>query len=224
MNGFLKTHQEINDCTAWLRKNGYVEHGLDCKNWDIFHVMPEIGDGNFLDMGAFGSYILYNVVKKNFKGLKYGVDLFYPDGYFMTKPGSTTQKLEGVECVKSDLMHTPFEDGLFKYITCLSVIEHEVDFSLFASECSRLLATGGKLFVTFDYWNPKVVSSISMWGLSWTILDRNDAERLISICAEKGLVLDGDVDWTIQDAVINPKYYSPDNVSYTFGMLTFIKK
>jgi 2-polyprenyl-3-methyl-5-hydroxy-6-metoxy-1,4-benzoquinol methylase len=48
-----------------------------------------------------------------------------------------------VQCLKADLMDPPFEDGKFDYITCLSVIEHEVDFNKLSVQCSRLLKSGG---------------------------------------------------------------------------------
>jgi len=224
MNGFLKTHAEITECTNLIRKNGWVEHGLDCKNWDIVQVMPLLGDGNFLDMGSYGSSMLYNVVASGFKGLKYGIDLAYPKGYVLTSPPDYKTPTPGVKCFGGDLMRTPFEDGLFQYITCLSTIEHEVDFDVFAKECSRLLSKGGRMFSTFDYWNPKVGEGLVWGGLKWNILDKKGVEDLIEACAKVGLVLDGEVDWTTQDQVINPSYCSGGAVSYTFGILNFIKE
>lgn len=224
MNKFLQSHAEITECTNIIRKNGWVEHGLDCKNWDIVQVMPFLGDGDFLDMGSYGSSMLYNVVKAGYKGLKYGIDLAYPEGYVLTSPPDYKTPTEGVECFNGDLMKTPFTDGQFKYITCLSTIEHEVDFNVFALEVSRLLETDGRAFVTFDYWNPKVGEELSWGGLKWNILDKSQVEELISVCATKGLILDGVVDWTIRDQVINPHYCSGGAVSYTFGVLHFVKK
>jgi SAM-dependent methyltransferase len=224
MNGFLKTHAEITQATQTIRNNGWVEHGLDCKNWDIVQVMPHLGDGNFLDMGSYGSSMLYNVVKAGFTGLKYGIDLAYPEGYVLTSPPDYNTPTLGVRCFGGDLMRTPFESGLFKYITCLSTIEHQVDFNIFASEVSRLLSQGGRAFVTFDYWNPKVGAGFKWGGLDWNILDKKGVEDLIVACEKQGLKLDGDVDWTTQDQVINPHYCSGGAVSYTFGILHFIKQ
>ena len=223
-NRFLQTIQEIDECTQLIKKNGWVEHGLSCKNWDIAQVMPFLGDGNYLDMGSMGSSMLYNVVAMKYEGLKYGIDLGYPDGYTLTSPPDYQKPTEGVKCFNGDLMHTPFEDGMFKYITCLSTIEHEVDFNEFARECSRLLTTGGKMFVTFDYWNPKVGEGLVWGGLKWNILDKKGVIELISACEKHDLILDEDIDWTTKDTVINPAYCSGGAVSYTFGILHFTKR
>ena len=224
MNGFLKTHAEITQATKTIRENSWVEHGLDCKNWDIVRVMPYLGDGNYLDMGSYGSSMLYNVSNAGFKGLKYGIDLAYPSGYVLMSPPDYKMPTKGVQCFSGDLMNTPFESGLFKYITCLSTIEHEVDLDRFATEVSRLLCKGGRVFVTFDYWNPKVGEGLVWGGLKWNILCKSQVEELIAVCASKGLILDGGVDWTTQDQVINPHYCSGGAVSYTFGILHFIKQ
>jgi len=223
MNKFLQTRNEITECTNIIRRNGWVEHGLDCKNWDIVQVMPYIKEGNFLDMGSMGSSMLYNVVKVGIRGLKYGIDLGYPEGYVLTSPPDYRTPTPDVKCFRGDLMHTPFEGGLFHYITCLSTLEHEVNFDLFACECSRLLANGGRMFATFDYWNPKVGQGLMWGGLKWNILDKAQVEELISACEKKGLKLDGDVDWALKDQVINPHYCSGGAVSYTFGVLHFVK-
>lgn len=216
MNHFLKSRQEINDCTQTIRKNGWVEHGLDCKNFDIAEIVPYLTDGDILDMGADGSFILHNAVKLGLKGRKVGVDLL---------PVAEHNRAETVEYYTSDLMYTPFEDGSFDFVSCLSVIEHEVDFGKFAQEVARLLQPGGKAFVSFDYWNPKVdTSEKRLYGLKWNILDRSEAEELIVDCAMNGLKMTSEMDWTTQDAVINPKYCAPfPDVAYTFGIMMFEK-
>ena len=217
MNKFLLTRKEIDDCTASIRSQGLVEHNLSCKNWDVANIMPHIGDGNILDMGCMDSYILQNAAKAGRNGLKHGIDLGY-------KPGAITP-VAGVEFFTGDLMKCPFEDGRYQYVTCLSVIEHQVDFDKFAAECSRLLSSGGKLFVTFDYWTPKQpMPERELYGHNWMILDRNDVDGLIAACFRKNLKLDRPIDWTIQDQVINEKYCAPfKGIGYTFGILMFIR-
>lgn len=217
MNNFLKSRIEIDVCTQFLRDNNMIEHGLSCKNWDIARIAPLLEDGNLLDMGADGSFILHNAIRRNLKGRKVGVDLL---------PVSDNNKAEGAEYYQSDLMKTPFKKGEFQTITCLSVVEHEVDFNAFAKEVSRLLKKGGRCFVTFDYWNPKVnTEGKKLYGLSWNILDKNDTEAMVNAFAEKGLQLTSPIDWTTQEAVINPAYCAPfGDVAYTFGILMFTKK
>ena len=211
---FLKTRQEIDLCTSFLKHYGLASHNLPCKDWDLAHIIPEIGDGNFLDMGSSDSYILKNVALKRIRGEMYGIDLREPD-----------VPVKGIKYIVGDLMDTKLPDNFFKNITCLSVIEHEVDYNKFAREVSRLLEVGGRLFVTFDYWNPKVVPPIKMYGLDWKPLDEQALREFIAICEGNGLALVQDMDWTIQDAVIRDGYYSPHpDVKYTFGLAVFEKR
>ncbi|MGO9662532.1 MAG: FkbM family methyltransferase [Polyangia bacterium] len=211
--GFLQSRAEVDACTAFLQRNGFVSHVWSCKDWDIARILPEISDGNLLDMGSSESYILKNAALKCTAGEKYGIDLRAPD-----------VAVHGARYLVGDLMSVPVRDGFFDYITCLSVIEHEVDVGRFAQEAARLLAVGGKLFVTFDYWEPKVVPTIRLYGLRWQPLDRAAVEDLISQCARVGLSLVEPVDYRLDEAVIRDGYFSPEaGVAYTFGLLTFEK-
>lgn len=197
-----------------MHKKGYVSHNVVCKDWDLAHIIHDLSDGNFLDMGSSDSYILKNAVLKNIKGEKYGIDLQPPD-----------VPVEGVKYIIGDLMNTGLPSNYFSNITCLSVIEHQVDFEKFAAEVSRILSFGGKLYLTFDYWNPKVTPAVKLYDLSWNILDETAVKILIEECEKKNLYLVEEIDWSLGEAIIRKGYYSPDpTVSYTFGMLVFQKK
>lgn len=210
---FLRDNSEIDECTIYLNENGYICHQIVAKNWDIAHIIANLSDGNFLDMGSSDSYILENVIKKGIKGEKYGIDLRKPD-----------TPIEDVNYIVGDLMNTSLQNNFFQNITCLSVIEHEVDFDKFASEVSRLLKNQGKLYLTFDYWEPKIVSQVKLYGLKWSPLDRNDVNTFIKILTGYNLNLTQDIKWKIKEAVITPMNHSPDSInSYTFGMLVFQK-
>jgi SAM-dependent methyltransferase len=212
--GFLQSRAEVDTCTAFLQINGFVSHVWPCKDWDIAQIVPEISDGNLLDMGSSESYILKNTALKCTAGEKYGIDLRAPD-----------VAVHGVRYLVGDLTAVPVRDGFFNYITCLSVIEHEVDIGRFAQEAARLLAVGGKLFVTFDYWEPKVTPTIRLYGLGWQPLDRAAVEEFISKLASVGLTLLAPVDYELDEAVIREGYFSPEaGVCYTFGLLTFEKR
>jgi FkbM family methyltransferase len=210
---FLKNRAEAEECTMFLHRNGYVSHNLKCKDWDLAHIIPEIGHGNFLDMGSSDSYILKNVSLKKTKGKKYGIDRYDPD-----------VPISDVYYFKGDLLQTPLPDGTLDYITCLSVIEHQVDYKLFAQEVSRLLVPKGKLFVTFDYWDPLLSIPVKAYDLDWQPLDKALTLSLIAACRDHDLRLVQEVDWSTQDRVIHWGYYSPHpEVSYTFGLLAFEK-
>lgn len=216
MNEFLKSMAQIDQTTKYLQDNGLLESGLSCKNWEAAQVIPFFKDGNWLDMGSDGGIILENLLRKKIGGLKYGIDLAYHND--VVSP-------EGLNLIKGDLMNTGLPDECFDYVSSLSVIEHEVDFSMFAKEVSRLLKVGGQLFISFDYALKKIDTSLTkLYSLSWNVLSKQDAERLVIVCAEHGLVISGEIDWTLQDMVINPQYCSPANCEYTFGIFQFIKQ
>ncbi len=209
----LQNRAEVEACTAYLKSAGYVPHSLACKNWDLAHLIPAIGDGNFLDMGSSDSYILKNLALKRIRGELYGIDLRAPD-----VPISAVRYLIG------DLMHTPLPDGYFSNITCLSVLEHQVDYDKFAAEAARLLAPGGMLFVTFDYREPRVSLRLKLYGLDWLPLDAAMVRDFNDSCLRHGLAPVEAFDFTTGDPVIQWGYYSPHpEVSYTFGMAAFRK-
>jgi len=209
---FLQTQQEVNICTEYLIYNGYVSHLAECKNWDLAHLLPQINDGNCLDMGSSDSFILKNLVLKGIDGELHGIDLRPPN-----------IPLPEVKYAVGDLLNTGLPADYFRHVTCLSVIEHGVDFPQLSTEVARLLEPEGRLYVTFDYWEPRIVPAIDLFGLPWQPLDRSLAEELIECCASKGLELLEPIDWSIGNAVINPEYYSPNELSYTFGLFVFQK-
>jgi SAM-dependent methyltransferase len=211
---FLKSREEIEECRRILYRNGFITHVHKCKDWDLASIIPAIDDGNFLDMGSSDSSILKNISILKIHGDLYGIDLREP-----IKP------VRRVKYTIGDLMDTKLPDNYFKNITCLSVIEHEVDFKKFAHEVSRLLQPDGKIFITFDYWDPKIKTDIKLYDLKWQPLDKQAVNMLIAEFELYDLYLVEDIDWTLIDPVIDKDYYSPDPlVSYTFGLLTFEKR
>src|SRR3990167_9957744 len=129
LNRFLQTRAEASEATDELKKYGLIPHGLSCKDWDIICILLYIADGNFCDLGADGSFILQNLVHCGHEGLKYGIDLAF----------SQNREDGEIKYFSGDLMRTPFDDGLFNTLTCLSVVEHQVEYTALAKECSRLL-------------------------------------------------------------------------------------
>lgn len=217
MNEFLKTRSQIDESTKWLQENGYVTHPISCKDWELKQITERLTDGDLLDMGADGSFILHNAIRKDVKGKKIGIDLSEVMG---------ENKAEGAEYYQGDLMATPFEDESFDTIVSLSTIEHEVDLALFMREASRLLRKNGSLIVSFDYWPQRVdTKGLMLYGLKWNILNQADVFYLMELSLFNDLRKQDPIDWAVQDAVINDKYCSPfSGISYTFGIFEFIKR
>jgi len=219
MNKFLQTREQISSATKYLEENNLVCSGISAKDWEVSEVIPYFRDGNWADLGSDGGVLLENLVRKKITGFKVGVDLAYPETI------KQESYLNAYDRIKGDLMNTGLPQGFFDYVTSLSVIEHEVDFTKFAKEVSRLLKSGGHLFVSFDFWEPKPkYEKRKLYKLDWNILDKKDVFNLIEVLKENGLEIVGDIDWAVKDAVINDTYCSPvKDVSYTFGILHFKK-
>jgi SAM-dependent methyltransferase len=209
---FLTGPQEVIAATNTLLQVGLIPSACcQPKDWDTLNVVPQLTDGDILDMGCQGSVILINCVKRGLVGRKIGIDF------------TLTPAPYGATHVVGDLLHTSFSDSDFDFITCISVIEHGVNGYDFFKECSRLLRKNGKLFVTFDYWDPKLHTTATVFGLPWCIFCRQEVEVIIGIAKQFGLELLHPVDWTIGEPVIKPGYFSPCEHSYTFGLLEFRK-
>lgn len=214
MNRLLQTREEVSKCTEYIRSKGLIEHAFECKNWDIALILPELKDGDILDMGSNGSFLLPNAVKLGLTGRKCGIDL-----------GNPEYDTEGIEYVKGDLMKCPYEDNSFDTITNLSVVEHECSYDAVAKECARLLRANGNLYLTHDYWDPLVDNTgIKLYDLDWTILDRNLTQQLIDACEANGLKQSSEMDWRVGETVINPQFCAPYGRAYTFSILHFVKQ
>jgi SAM-dependent methyltransferase len=207
----LRTKAEINSSSRFLQEHGLMLNACDAKNWDLAHLLPRLGHGNLLDMGCQGSIVLDNALRLGLAGDKVGIDL------------AALPPRDGMRLIQGDLTRTGLPAQTFDYITCLSVIEHGVDAQAFVRECARLLKPGGRLFLTFDYWDPKIISDIRLFDLPWNLFCRDDVENLIRESAAAGMTLAAPMDWTQKDGVIHPGYWAPGPFAYTFGIVEFVK-
>ena len=217
INCMLQSRDEINQATSELQNYGLIGHGISAKDFDLARIIPRLVDGDMLDMGCSGgSCILENAHRVGIEGRKVGIDLEY---------ASDSVSAEGIEKLKMDLMHTTFENDSFQTLFLLSVLEHQIDYHELARECSRLLKQNGELWITCDYFEPAPDTSLQkLYSLDWTILNKNAVLRLVDEMAKVGLKISSDIDWTLNEAVINPAYCSPvQGVSYTFFIAHFIK-
>ena len=205
---FLLSVDEAKDSISYLTETHLPLHQEPFKCWDTANIIYELSDGNLLDMGSSDSFILKTAIYHHIKGEKYAIDLRPP-----------TEVFPGVRYMVGNCCDTALPDEFFQNITCLSVLEHGVDFSAFATETARLLKPGGRLYITFDYWEPKITHDVKMFGLNWSIFDKNEVLALISECESRGLYLLDDIDWELKE----PVYKSPYGPAYTFGMLAFVK-
>lgn len=213
LNRCLLTRDEVNQATNILNAEGLIPHGLSCKDPEVLIVAKNLGNGNICDLGADGSWTLPNAVKMGLTGEKHGIDFIIPE-----------KDYGEIVMTKGDLMNTPYPDNHFDFVTCMSVVEHNCSFEAVAKECNRIMKAGAKLIMSTDYWNPAPdTSHVQLYGLPWNILDTTAVLQLVAEMKKVGLNLTSEIDFTTQEAVINPQFCSPSNVAYTFIFLEFIK-
>lgn len=80
--------------------------------------------------------------------------------------------------------------GGYDLLTCISVIEHGVDFAKFFQACKRQLKGGGQVLVTTDYWHDSTyLKENAAYGLPWKIFNQRDLEKLIAVAEAQGFRL-----------------------------------
>lgn len=120
-----------------------------------------------------------------------------------------------------DLLQTGLPDGCAAAVIALSVVEHGVPLPQFFAEVARLLRGGGRLFVSTDYWTPKVeTSGRTMFGQPWTVFCDVEIEAMIQMAEQAGLHI-----WPRRpcDLVCSEPVVRDHSHSYTFVALRFQK-
>jgi SAM-dependent methyltransferase len=191
----LTSWDEIAQANLFLGRNNLPKHRSAEKNWDLYRlyqlINPLSRDAQIIDLGCCGLDTLKFLQNLSFQNL-IGVDLNIPlldrlwqihrmwDQKTLKKPFRLYRK---------DLTHTGLPAGIFDLATCISVIEHGVDFERFLQESARLLKPGGILFVTADYWQEPIDTSdvAGQFGLTWNILSQIDIERIIQLADQNHL-------------------------------------
>ena len=106
---------------------------------------------------------------------------------------------------------TPLAD----VVTCLSVIEHVKDASRFCYYLACLLAPGGLLVLTMDYWDKCGADTAHFAHMRERIYCQQSLNQLRTICSQLGLTTFGGVD---------PTYHGAQVYNYTFASLVLEKR
>jgi SAM-dependent methyltransferase len=131
-----------------------------------------------------------------------------------------TEIINGVTYMHGDCTQTQFSDGYFGFISCLSVIEHGVDLDKFFAESSRILKSGGYLFISTDYWFDSVdTRGQTAFGAPVKVFSARDIHELAKIAEKHNLHITGQIDLTCNQKVVN--WIGMD---YTFINILFVKK
>ncbi len=194
---------------------GGVALGDKIKSWDVLATLEFLEknlDRNdpILDIGSFASEILVALHKRGFSKLT-GTDL-NPD----------LRKMPFADCIRyeiTDFMRTPFEDGMFRAVTSISVIEHGFDGEALLKEMSRLLQSGGYFIASFDFWPEKIdTTGVKFFDMDWLIFSREDVARFVRLAADYGMEPAGKMRYAAHERVIESA-----GKAYTFGWLVLVK-
>jgi len=205
----LQSDAELADCRAVLRRRGLdfsdpararfwrllyrarfrmpLPPADPLKSWDVRHALelieanaPDLGTP-VLDMGCFNSEVVYALDALGYRDV-HGCDL--------NPLCRWLPYWNRVHYACADLTHTPYPDGRFGAVTCLSVIEHGVPIGAMAAEAARLLRPGGLLVLTTDYDADAAPHAIDpqfrVFGRGWQVFTPEGLDGVIEAFAARG--------------------------------------
>lgn len=215
-NRALRTRAEVELAWNAVRDAGLVPHQDRPKNWDALVALGTILDRvprrhRVLDMGAAAyAPILRWLYQYGYRSLT-GIDLVFAKS---TRRGP-------IRLQPMDLTATTFADASFEAMTCLSVIEHGVDVDAYLAECARLLAPGGVIVTSTDYWPSHIdAAGATAYGHEVHVFDRAEIETFLEAAHRHGLEPVGPVDLDVTDRVV---HWDRVGLDYTFLCLVLEK-
>ena len=215
----LKSRAEILEARAEMRRTG-----IDCatpgivsalrrvgllpgivlgdreKSWDVLKTVRflERGvpkDAPVLDIGAYASEVPCALLQAGYTNLS-GIDL-NPDVRHMPNAGR-------IRYVVGNFLAPPFEDGAFRAVTAISVIEHGFDGGKLLAELARLIQPGGYFLASIDYWPEKVdTTGIRAFGMDWRIFSEADLRAFLLDAKRFGFSPSGEPDFTARDRTVS---------------------
>ena len=220
----LTSWEDLGKSIGLLHKEKCGYHKDAVKNWDLAQISKILSSMRknirILDMGCRGSQVLQFCYKKGYRNV-IGIDLNISirdrlrQLLYIFIEGRFPYRLKNM-----NLIHTSYPNEYFDFIICLSVIEHGVDVEKMLKESSRILNSKGTLFITTDYWEPKIITkNLKPFNLNWKIFSKNEINNLLKIAKKYGL--------TCHDNYIpqtTDKFIYFLNESYTFISITLYKE
>jgi 2-polyprenyl-3-methyl-5-hydroxy-6-metoxy-1,4-benzoquinol methylase len=212
----LRSKKEIDDAVRFLKSKNLPVHRDRLKNWDLSKLY-QILEGRhrnapILDVGCWMLATLKMLRAMGFRRM-FGIDRYDDVSKF-----TQDKKQNFARILRGRFEDNSFRDKMFRFVTCVSVIEHGIAVNQFFKICERLIKREGLLFITTDYWSKKI-NTTELNGLPWTIFDRNELKEMVTIANQSGFTLLSNK----EIPRVGRPIVSVNDLNYTFAMLVFVK-
>jgi SAM-dependent methyltransferase len=190
----LQNWEEVGEALLTVQRRGLPAHESAQKNWDhslllnLVEKLPQ--NARILDLGCgkgFTLQLLAACGRQNLDGIDSTLDWTLRARRWKWKLTHRTMETP-YRIHRGDFTQMAFPNETFDFAFSVSVIEHGVRLAPFLEECFRVLKPGASLFLTADYWEPKVPTNSSnhAYGRAWHIFSKEEIERLFFVAAKIG--------------------------------------
>ncbi len=193
----LQNWDQVGQALLEVQRRGLPAHESAQKNWDHRLLLDAIAghpkDAKILDLGCGNGFTLRMLAEAGYTELD-GIDTSLPARLLLSQMRWRWRKktVRGpFRLHRGDFTEMNFRKLSYDLAFSISVIEHGVRLAPFLEECFRVLRPGGLLFLTADYWHPKIAtdSSNHAFGRAWHIFSRDEMERLLFVAEKVGFRL-----------------------------------
>ena len=217
-NRALLSRESVAQALLLLHENGLPLHPDTPKNWDtllaLYHAVRSTPvNALVLDAGTETySTFLPCLAKLGFTSLL-GVNLTFKQA---VRNGPIEFRYGDIETL------TQLADNTVGFAASLSVIEHGVDLPRFFGEMARVLAPGGYLYISTDYWGPGMnTDGIEAYRVPFRVFDANDILGMARTAEAVGFLTTGVIETEVADRVV---HWRRMNLRYTFHNLLLRKR
>jgi SAM-dependent methyltransferase len=194
MMQLLQNWDQVGESLLAVQRRGLPAHESAQKNWDHWLLLSAIEnepkDAQILDLGCGNGFTLKLLAAAGYQNL-IGIDATLSWRLLISRAlwqwrNRTFRK--PFQLRRGDFTEMSFPDASFDIAFSVSVIEHGVRLAPFLEECHRVLRPNGLLFLTADYWDPKVTTNSSnhAFGRAWYIFSKEEMERLFFVAEKIG--------------------------------------
>jgi SAM-dependent methyltransferase len=219
VNTTLKRRADVREAVIEALRLHLPPHADPPKTWDSLGALYEIltrttADAKILDAGAeMYSCLLPWLQLCGYQHLR-GINLVFDEQNPVVKGAIVYEH--------GDLTRTNYPDGEFDVVTCLSVVEHGVDWERYFLEMRRILRPGGLLFTSTDYYeDPVETRGQNAFGVPIRVFTRSEMQAAFKIARTIGFDLTGEPDLACEEKAVTWKQY---DLAYTFFAFSMTRR